>query len=461
MAVYLPLFVGGTRWVLRTSRSPLWLAAPCVWTVLEWLRGYVLTGFSLCLLGHTQVHVAPLVQGADIGGAYLVSFLIVLVNGTIDTMWHATAWRNRLLPLSITTAVVGAYVLYGISQLQRADSLLEGGSLLRVAIIQGSIDTTFGDPPANAEAPWEQYLRLTREAFGGRTMPDVILWPETIFPTYFQSADAQAPVPRDASVQSAAYEAELARIQQDFPGYLTRLNASQSRSLTDTFSTHWILGANWVHYGADGGIDFFNSAIHLSADGSILARYDKMHPVMFGEYVPLGKQFPWLYRLTPMPYGLTSGTDPVSLQIRGRRLSTCICFENTVPHLVASQVRALDARGQPPDILVTLTNDGWFWGSSLLDLHLACAIYRSVEHRCAGLVAANTGFSAWIDPWGRIRNRGPRRATGVLQLELPEYPAGTSLYRSHGDLFCALCLAPLLPGVAAQFRSRLAGKPRA
>ena len=86
-------------------------------------------------------------------------------------------------------------------------------------------------------------------------------------------------------------------------------------------------------------------------------------------------------------------------------------------HVIRRQVNALAAEGREPDVLVNLTNDGWFWGSSELDLHLACGVFRAVECRKPLLIAANTGFSAWIDGDGRIREQGPRRARDVIVAE--------------------------------------------
>jgi apolipoprotein N-acyltransferase len=108
-------------------------------------------------------------------------------------------------------------------------------------------------------------------------------------------------------------------------------------------------------------------------------------------------------------------------------------------------VNALAAEGQEPDILVNLTNDGWFWGSSELDMHLACGVFRAVECRKPFLIAANTGFSAWIDSDGRIQQQGPRRAKQVLIAEPRLDEHRRSWYLEHGDWFAGACL--LLCGI--------------
>jgi apolipoprotein N-acyltransferase len=141
-----------------------------------------------------------------------------------------------------------------------------------------------------------------------------------------------------------------------------------------------------------------------------------MHPVMFGEYVPFGDRFPVLYRLTPLPGGLTPGTAPVVVEVNDFGLAPTICYETALPGAVRSLVRRLTAAGRRPDVLVNLTNDGWFWGSSELDMHLAAGIFRAVEVRTPLVIAANTGFSAAIDGSGRLLARGPRRAAAPLRV---------------------------------------------
>jgi apolipoprotein N-acyltransferase len=165
--------------------------------------------------------------------------------------------------------------------------------------------------------------------------------------------------------------------------------------------------------------------------------------VLFGEYVPLGDRLPWLYRLTPLPAGLTAGTRPVAVEIAGRQVAANICFETTLPEAVRGMVRALAAAGRRPDVIVNLTNDGWFWGSSELDMHLACGVFRAVESRTPIAIAANTGLSASIDGAGRLLRRGPRRATAAIRADVR--PDGRwSPYLVWGSAPAAGCLVMVL-----------------
>jgi apolipoprotein N-acyltransferase len=203
----------------------------------------------------------------------------------------------------------------------------------------------------------------------------------------------------------------------------------------------------------------YNSALLIDPRGEIRDRYYKMHPVMFGEYVPFGRAVPWLYRLTPLRQGLTAGTTPRAFKVGEFRLSPSICFESTVPHLIRGQVVQLARQGTPPDLLVNVTDDGWFWGSSILDLQLACAAFRAVELRRPFLVAANTGISAQIDGSGIVLQRGPRRAKQILVANVrPD--RRWSGYQRWGDLPAGVCFAAslglLLGGFARRFGLRRA-----
>ena len=189
-----------------------------------------------------------------------------------------------------------------------------------------------------------------------------------------------------------------------------------------------IFGVEHEHFSA-AGLQRFNAAACIDRQGRLQSYYDKMHPVMFGEYVPLADRFPWLQRLSPLGDNLAAGEEPAMFTVGKLRVAPNICFENVLSHLIRGQVQRLRAQGRNPNVLVSLTNDGWFWGSSELDMHLACAVFRAVECRMPLLIAANTGFSAWIDGDGRIRAQGPRRVADVVIAEVLRRPAGQPLPR--------------------------------
>jgi apolipoprotein N-acyltransferase len=203
-----------------------------------------------------------------------------------------------------------------------------------------------------------------------------------------------------------------------------------------------LVGLDTQAFSADGA-RFFNSAAMVSRAGELVGRYDKMHRVLFGEYVPFADRFPWLQRFTPLPISLSAGDRPASLPMAGLRIAPNICYETVLPHVIRRQICDLAEAGEEPDVLVNLTNDGWFWGSSELDMHLVCGVFRAVECRKPLLIAANTGFSAWIGSDGRVLEQGPRRQTGTI-LATVAAENRPSWYLEYGDWFAGFCLAGCL-----------------
>ncbi len=448
LAAYIPLFVAMSRVLVhRWGLSIIW-AAPITWTGLELVRGHFLTGFSLSLLGHSQFPLLPLVQIADLTGAYGVSFLVMAVAACLERTWQQTGRSAaRIAPLSFAALAVATAWTYGEYQL-RQPSREDPDRRLKVALIQGVYDTQFDGDLQRPVQAFRDYVRLSCQAVAETPDLDLVVWPESMF-------TADSPI--------VTYESPLQLIPE-WTGSLDQLRRqldtmadmgrSKAQWTAQQVGVPLLVGSAWDHL--RGGHTFrYNCAVLIDRQGELTTRYDKMHPVMFGEYVPGGDWLPWLYRLTPMPGGLTAGSEPVSVVVNGVRICPSICFENTVPHLIRRQVLQLTAEATPPDILVTITNDGWFWGSSLLDLHLICGAFRAIEMRLPTLIAANTGFSAWIDASGQIRSQSPRREEGVVVAEI--IPATrSSLYRMAGDWFAGLCLLiTVLAGLPPVFRGLL------
>jgi apolipoprotein N-acyltransferase len=154
-----------------------------------------------------------------------------------------------------------------------------------------------------------------------------------------------------------------------------------------------------------------------------------------------------------MGEGLTAGEQAIVERIGGVRFAPSICYETVIPHLFRRQIHQLRAEDREPDVLVNLTNDGWFWGSSELDLHLICGVFRAVECRKPLLIAANTGFSAWIDGEGRIVEQGPRRETGFILADV-ELDERGSFFLDYGAWLEALYFAPCVVFALAGVRRR-------
>ena len=433
LAFYLPVFVGLGRVAVHRLHVPVILAAPIVWTGLELARAHLLTGFSMAALGHTQYRWLELIQISDLAGAYAVDFLVMLVAACLARMVPLQGGRPVLWPAVPAITILAATLAYG--QMRIAQGRIPSGEPpIRVALIQGSIDSTLKSDPSRQSQVQADYLRLSRQAVDRYGRLDLIVWPETMFRQSCVTFDESPQVPPAWSWSPEQFETALEQAAET--------SRQSMKALTEDLGTALVLGVDTEHYG-NAGIQRFNSAVHITRQGQLAARYDKMHRVLFGEYIPFVEQFPWLQQLTPLPTSSSAGRRPVAMDLDRLRISPNICYETVLAHVIRRQVTTLTRAGQEPDVLVNLTNDGWFWGSSELDMHLACGVFRAVECRKPLLIAANTGFSAWIDADGRIRVQGPRRAEAVLLAEVTPDPR-KSWYLGYGDLPAGICLAACL-----------------
>ncbi|HEV3416352.1 MAG TPA: apolipoprotein N-acyltransferase [Pirellulales bacterium] len=429
LAFYIPVFVGLTRVAVHRLGISIVVAAPIVFVGLELAKAHLLSGFTMGSLGHTQYRWLAFIQIADILSGCGIGGLVILGAACIARMIPWDGRRLAIWPLAPLAAMFAIVLAYGHQRLAES-SAATGAPTARVALIQGSIDITMKLDPSAAQQIYNDYMRLSHSAIdqaahdANRPL-DLIVWPETMFRATLYSLAPGARPPEGVSVKQ--FDDQVEKVHE--------LIAATARDL----GAPLLLGIDRLNWLADGRSEHFNSGLFVAADGRQLGHYDKMHLVMFGEYVPFAEMFPFLYHLTPLPGGLTSGKEPLAEEIHGLRFAPSICYETTIPHVIRREVIEPRERGAEPDVLVNLTNDGWFWGSSELDLHLMCAVFRAVECRKPVLIAANTGFSAWIDSTGRIVQQGPRRAEGFIIADVARDPRG-SFYLDFGDLPSTICL---------------------
>jgi apolipoprotein N-acyltransferase len=434
------------------------IAAPVVWTGLELVRAHFATGFLMAALAHTQYRWISLIQICDLVGSYGVSFLVMFVAACLTTALPLGEAPLRRWPLAAAGLAIAAALAYGH---WRANDQ-PGREGPKIALIQGSIDTEFGvDPIKQRKTLYRQYMDLSYQALRADPETELLVWPESMYVMPFLLIDDGAYLPAEEAEKWPKVTTEEARqleANQELPEAVVKLHdagrdwfrrttadlslfasvADGKRPAVDG-GPSLLIGVECEHY-RPGRVDHFNTSIHLDNAGEVKDYYHKMHPVMFGEYVPLGGLFPSLYKLTPMSSGLTAGRQAKSYDVSGTLVAPNICYETVLPHVIRRQVRMLSESGGEPDVLLTQTNDGWFWGSPALDMHLICGVFRAVECRKPLLIAANTGFSASIDGDGRVLVRGPRRETDFL-LVRPRIDPRHSFYVDTGDWFAWLCAA--------------------
>lgn len=433
LAAYWWAFVGLSRMAVHRCGLPQIAAVPLVWTGLEFCRAHLLTGFAWYQLGHSQYRWIELIQISDLLGAYGVSAVVALSNAVLAGL-VPESWLSRLrlvTPVQLPSelrhlpppsvadetspavslglfrrqfAAVAAGLLVmtailGYGYVRRGQAEFKAGP--RVALIQGNFESSVKHDPAEFGQMYRTHELLTGYAVPYK--PDLIIWPETMFRWPLSDADPNLS------------ENDLRRLAPMIP--VEHWRDSYVRKSLQEMSQK--TGANLVigldRFSVDEqGLKHFNSAAFVTPDRGVADTYDKLHRVIFGEYIPLKETFPWLKAFAPFPddFGIKAGNTPVAFDAGRWNVAPIICFEDTVPHLVRDAVRKFDLTNshnsykperQRLACLLNLTNDGWFHGSSELDQHLITAAFRAVECRTPLVRAVNTGISAVIDGDGVIR----------------------------------------------------------
>ncbi len=465
LAVFFPMFVWFGRCLTRHLRFPILLAAPIAWVAVELLRSHLLTGFGMAMLPHAMFKIPVMIQLADIAGGYGISFLMVLVTASCVEMLGKWSKKNETpLPRfffwtrpGVCVFVLALMVAYGYWKLN-SNTAIDGAekSSVNIVLIQGSIDTIFPKTLEESRQFYErqltQYRNLTIEARRKHPDVDLLVWPESMFPSvYFESKGESQP---SAEAQKILGDSKR-RVRSWFYAVqgAAALPDEDPNQIEFKTTVPLLTGANILNASND---QSYNGAMLFNKNGIVLESYYKNHRVPFGEYFPLGHLIPWVYDLMPIGQPLTPGQQPVVFEVQGVKIAANICFESTVTHLINRHLRELKRRDQEPDLLANLTNDGWFFGSNCLDLHLACNVFRSVEFRKPSIVAANTGFSGYINARGELLQVGPRRDTGVLLVEFQKEKNGVSIYRTLGDYPPIVCLCCCIIAVLIGIRVTMA-----
>lgn len=429
LGVYLPLFIGLSRVAVRWW--PVNVACAVVWMGLELAQAHMLSGFHMAALAHTQYRWLNLIQIADLGGSYLVSGLIVFVGASLGMTLQARAWSGRWAPIVTSLAMIVVTLVYGSLSLQ-VSPLTPG---LQIALIQGSIDmrviSSADEYRVVREETNREYFTLTESALKERPQTDLVIWPETMVTESYASADADV---------TQIDGQPVTREQLD---HMTLTQQGKIGSIARRFDKPMLLGIDAWNY-TKSGPQRFNSAVLVDRAGRLGVRYDKMHPVMFGEYIPGADWIPGLYQITPLTGGIEWGKSAVAAQVAnsgGDKFTLCpsICYESVLSHVIRRQVTQLRDKNLEPDVLVNLTNDGWFHGSAELDMHLVCGVFRAIECRKPFVIAANTGISAVIDGNGQIVARGGKQQSTWVAAEVRRDPR-RSCYLQWGDLPAGACL---------------------
>ena len=383
-------------------------ATPALWTLAEWTRGWIFTGFPWLAVGYSQVPPSPLSGFAPVLGVYGVSLATAATAGLLATLWLAKKKGGRrsgsavafmLHPSSLILLVLWS-AGFGLREIAWTHPV---GEPVTVSLVQGNVAQDMKWRPEELRATLDAYLGLASGAAGS-----LIVLPETALPLFLQQ------IPAD---------------------YLDALAASARRNRGDL-----LVG---VPERLPGG-EYYNSLVSLGT--APVQTYRKSHLVPFGEFIPLRPVLGWLVSVLAIPLQDFARGSPERppLEVAGQRVAADICYEDAFGEEIIRQLPAAT-------LLVNASNVAWFGRSIAPRQHLQISQMRALETGRYMLRATNTGMTAVIDPRGRIEATAPEFTRAVLTREVRGY-GGATPYVTLGNYGALVLCAALVGGALAAGR---------
>jgi apolipoprotein N-acyltransferase len=403
--LYLGLYHGLFALLLRlTCGRPASIArglfaAPFLWVACELARARI-TGFPWDQLGMTQVNHPGATWMAPLAGVYAISFVLAACSASLAAIILLPRQRVKL---SAGLAFVALIAVLWPPSKNQPETYLQAAVLLQPNISEGRDSGWTGQGYARGLARSVQLSEQPQDPFFGgnwRRPPTVIVWPES--PAPLTENESQF---RDAA-----------------------------KTLAQTTGSPLVLGD--VAFGEDperpGHSAVYNSASFVTPDGIFAGRYDKIHLVPFGEFIPLQRWLSFAHSLTAEVGTLSRGQRRVLFTTGGHSYGVFICYESTF----ADEVRHFALNGA--EVLVNISNDGWYGDTSAPWQHLDMARMRAIENHRWVLRDTNTGVTAAIAPDGRIVASAPRHVETAVLVPF-NFESGTTFYTRHGDWFACAC----------------------
>jgi apolipoprotein N-acyltransferase len=399
-SLYLGLYHALFGLLLRLAAAPrqragiALAASPFLWIAVELARAHI-TSFPWDQLGMSQIDNAALTAWAPLGGVYVISFVLAVINAAlVYVLMRRRLWRAVLIAAVLAVACFaplrGNHRVLWQPQPQRA-------VLLQPNALEGDDAAWMGDGYPRQMREFSALSEHPPLGLQDGGADDVVVWPESPSPLFEQDARFQA----DA--------ADLAKVS----------------------GAPLILG-DIARASENGQTAVYNSASFFTSQGTPAGRYDKIHLVPFGEYVPFKEFFSFAGGLTANVGTMTSGRLRVMFSTNGHTYGVFICYES----IFADEVRQLAKNGA--GVLVNISDDGWYGDTSAPWQHLNMARMRAIENRRWLLRDTNNGVTAAIDPMGKIVASAPRHTLTAIRVPFA-FTAETTFYTRHGDWFAYMC----------------------
>ncbi|MGD8559040.1 MAG: apolipoprotein N-acyltransferase [Gammaproteobacteria bacterium] len=400
LVFFLSLYIAGVGYLAKrfyphaSPRINFLLLFPSLWVVLEWVRGWLFTGFPWIDVGYSQV-LSPLAGLFPVAGVYGVTLAVSVCAGCLAVF----AYEPPRLVIKDGILLIGILAVSGLLMLVPWSQ--PAGQPLTASLIQGNVPQEIKWIPQQRQPTIDLYTRLTRANW----QSDIIIWPETALPAYYHQAE----------------------------DFLRQLGAEARRH-----DTSMLIGLPYLELG-DGTKKYYNSAVVLN-DGEI-EFYHKYHLVPFGEFIPLQWLLGDLLAFMNIPMADFSGSpshEPV-VTMAGLKGAVSICYEDAFGEEVINGLPAAN-------FLINISNDAWFGDSLAPPQHLQKAQVRTLETARPMLRATNNGISAVIDHHANVVASLPQFEKGVLTTQFQPMQ-GTTLYIMAGNyLVLVLCCVMLVTG---------------
>jgi apolipoprotein N-acyltransferase len=382
------------RWGLRAL-----FLVPALWATLEWTR-LAVTGLLWNAIGYSQAYVPLLIQTARWGGVYLVGFLIVAVNAAVAYIFLERSLRA--VKLSVAVILGAAVIIFSAflsSRLDQPPSSSDKPAAVVIAI-QPDVPMEPVESVAETEALIKRHYSLSESGLQDRheaaEVPRVVIWPES--PMNFRYAG----------------DAEFRELVANF---------AAKNHTSVLFNSQEPAPANGT----------YNSAVMVNEEGRLVAQYDKIRLLPFGEYVPLPRWLPGVSSIPAMVGDFTPGAEYTLMLLGEARTGVFICFESAFPSI------ARHFAEDGADVLVNISNDGYLGETPVMRQHLANTVFRAVENDRPVLRVTNTGITAFITGHGDVLDATAGFQPAVRSWAVHRATNGKTFYTKFGDLFVWLC----------------------
>jgi len=405
------------------------VAAPFLWVAVELARTRV-TGFPWNLLGIAQVDNIALCRITAWTGVYGISFEIMLVNVALAAVFLVPRKkRGALLAAALASAAV-----------------LQSGRLIEAPLVVADHAALLVQANIPVSADWTRdYFEQTLRQLADLSLTSAVTNASATASDQTSQAETSHAETTHATIDLIVWPESPAPFYTNDPLFRSTLSDLARRS------QKWIvagsIGTSSARQSGGQGSQVFNSAVLVSTNGESAGRYDKVHLVPFGEYLPFPRLFAFAGGLTKEVGAFGRGTSRAPLNAGSIPLGVFICYESVFP----DEVRQFADQGA--QVFVNISNDGWYGDSGAYAQHLNQTRMRAIENGRWLLSATDTGVTASIDPWGRIAARAPRKERTALVAPYA-ITSVTTFYTRHGDWFAYLCAIISMGALLARFTLR-------